>query len=103
MERNKRDARAELVQERLKNDPDFAVEYLNASLEEGQEEFLLALKDVIDSIEGTVSEIAKQADLHRVTLHRILSEKGNPTLSNIGAILRTAGFRFKVDRENHAA
>lgn len=98
-----KDARENLVKERLRAELAFAVEYLNACLEAGQEEFLLALKEVIETLDASVTEVAQQAELHRVSLHRILSKKGNPTLGNIGAILRAAGLRLTVSRGDDAA
>lgn len=86
--------------EDLKN-PEEAAAYLNAALEEGSQEiFLMALRDVAKA--RGISGVAKQASLNRENLYRILSENGNPQLSNLASILKTMGLRLSIEVEKAA-
>lgn len=79
-------------------DPQEAQAYLNAALEDGNSEvFLLALRDVAEARLGGVRQLANQTQLNRESLYRMLSEKGNPELSSLNAILTTLGFRLAVE------
>lgn len=83
--------------ERLR-DPEHAAAYLNAALEDGdQEVFLLALRDVAEA--RGMSSVAQQAQLNRENLYRMLSEQGNPQLSSLKALLNSMGLRLSVDVE----
>lgn len=78
-------------------DPAEAVAYLDAALADGdQEVFLLALRDLAEARGMTV--LAKEANLNRESLYRMLSGKGNPQLSSLTAILNSAGLRLSVQR-----
>jgi probable addiction module antidote protein len=78
--------------------PEEAQAYLNAALEDGDSEvFLLALRDVAEARLGGVRQLANQTQLNRESLYRMLSEKGNPELSSLNAILTSLGFRLAVE------
>ena len=82
--------------ESLRKDPQFGAEYLNAVLEDGdQEELMLALRRVAQAF-GGVPQIAKQTHLHVKTLYRTLSQKGNPELKSLTSILKAIGMRITV-------
>ncbi len=73
-----------------------AVSYLNAALEDGDPElFLLALRDVTEA-QGGMTEIAGKSGLNRENLYRMLSEKGNPELASMSALLEALGFRIQI-------
>jgi probable addiction module antidote protein len=77
-------------------DPKEAAAYLNAALEDGSKEvFLLALRDVVESI--GITKIAKEAMLNRENLYRILSEKGNPQLTSLNSLLGTLGLKLAIE------
>jgi probable addiction module antidote protein len=77
-------------------DPDEAVEYLNAALEDGEPKvFLLALKDVVES-HGGMSKLATSTSLNRENLYRMLSTKGNPELKSLRTLLRAMGMQLTV-------
>jgi probable addiction module antidote protein len=79
-------------------DPEEAQAYLNAALEDGDSEvFLLALRDVAEARLGGVRQLANQTQLNRESLYRMLSEKGNPELNSLNAILTSLGFRLAVE------
>ena len=80
-------------------DPLEAQEYLNAALEDGNSEvFLLALRDVAQARLGGIKQLADETKLNRESLYRMLSEKGNPELTSLNAILSTLGFRLAIER-----
>ena len=77
-------------------DPKEAAEYLNAALEEGNNElFLLALKNVVKAY--GVTNIARKANLNRENLYKMLSEKGNPELASLWSILNSIGLKISID------
>ena len=84
----------ELLFEELK-DPKAAVEYLNASLHDGDRAiFLLALRDV--AVAHGMSEIAEEAGLGRQSLYKTLSGAGNPKFETVVAILGSIGIEMSL-------
>jgi probable addiction module antidote protein len=82
--------------ESFRNDPKFAAEYLNAVLEDGdQEELMLALRRMASAF-GGVGKLAQQAELNATTLYRTLSPQGNPELKSLRAMLKAMGMRLAV-------
>ncbi|OGW65230.1 MAG: putative addiction module antidote protein [Nitrospirae bacterium RIFCSPLOWO2_02_FULL_62_14] len=81
--------------ESLRN-PREAEAYLNAALEEEDPElFLLALRNVAEA-QGGVAQLAEKAKLNRESLYKMLSERGNPELRSLEALLHALGFRLAV-------
>jgi probable addiction module antidote protein len=77
-------------------DPREAAAYLNAALEDGsQDVFLMALRDVADA--RGFSRLARESSLNRENMYRILSEKGNPQLSSLKALLDSLGLKLAVE------
>src|SRR5438105_2594210 len=72
-------------------DRSYAAGYLTAALEEREEVFLLALRDVAQAL-GGMAELAQATKLNRENLYDMLSAEGNPRLSSITAILDKLGF-----------
>lgn len=86
------DAMAELY----RDDPAFALEVINAILEDGdQAELLIVLRQMAQAF-GGVQAVAEQAHLNPTQLYRTLSPKGNPALSSLSAILKAMGLRLAV-------
>jgi len=82
--------------ESMRRDPRFAADYLDAVLADGdQEELMLALRRLADAF-GGVTTIAAAADLNPTTLYRTLSQRGNPELKSLMAILQVMGLRLSV-------
>lgn len=82
----------------IRNDPEFAVEYLRIAFEEldedgGQASFLTALRHVVEA-RGGMAEIAEKAGLSRESLYRALSPKGNPTLRTMRQVVHATGMTF---------
>jgi probable addiction module antidote protein len=79
-------------------DPEEAVAYLNAALEEtDQRAFLLALRDVAEA--RGMSWVARESGLNRENLYRMLSDQGNPQLASLNTLLRSVGLRLAVEVE----
>ena len=82
--------------ESFRKDPQFAAEYLNAVLADGdQEELLIALRRLSKAF-GGVPKLAEEAELNATTLYRTLSPKGNPELKSLTALLRAMGMQLAV-------
>jgi len=76
-------------------DPVEAAEYVNAAIEEDDlDAFLLALRDVAEA-QG-MSAISRRANLHRVSLYKMLSPRGNPHLQSVMHLLQAAGLSLTV-------
>jgi len=85
------------------HDPAEAVAYLNAALADNDPDvFLLALRDVARSREGGIAGLAEATALNREHLYRILSERGNPALRSLEAVLDALGFRLAVELKESA-
>lgn len=79
-------------------DPEEAAAYLNAALEENdQEVFLLALRDITEA--RGFSRVAQDASLNRENLYRMLSPAGNPQLSSLKTLLHSIGLRLAIEVE----
>lgn len=82
--------------ESFRRAPQFAAEYLNAILADGdQQELLTALRYLAKAF-GGVSQVAEQAELNATTLYRTLSPRGNPELKSLLALLQAMGLRLAV-------
>lgn len=80
----------------FRNDPTYAAELLNSILEEdAQGELLIALRQMAEAF-GGVRNVAKEAHLNPTQLYRTLSDKGNPEVRSLSAILRVMGLRLAV-------
>ncbi len=87
----------DLLIEMLK-DEDRALAYLNAALDEQDPGvFLVALRNVTRA-QGGIGNIAQRSGLNRESLYRALSEKGNPSVQTLAAILGALGARLGVGR-----
>jgi probable addiction module antidote protein len=97
---------------RLSN-PNLAAEYLNTVIndikrhnksqpEQLQALLLLAIKNVAQA-HGGMSNLAETAGISRQSLHQILSENGNPTLSSLIAILDACGIEFSFQAQRDKA
>lgn len=83
-------------------DPEYASEYLNEALKEGsQEMFMLALRDVAKA--KGIRQAARESNLNREAMYRMLSENGNPNLSSLNKLLDTLGLTLNIGRKENAA
>src|SRR6266702_8029980 len=86
----------------LRDNPEFAAEYLRAALEDADEPsvLLIALRRVAEA-RGGVAKVAKAAGIERESLYRALSSRGNPRLSTLVAVTRAIGLKLTVEVPVH--
>ena len=75
-------------------DLNYAAGYLTAALEEGEDVFLLAVRDVVQA-QGGMSELANATKLNREGLYNMLSEKGNPRFLSLTSVLGELGLKVE--------
>lgn len=95
----------ETVIERVRRDPDYAKALLNeaATLFLNGEPHLarLVLRDLVNAtvgFEGLATETAKPAK----SLHRMLSDKGNPSMNSLAAVFSAVRKKLGVNLQAHA-
>jgi len=88
----------EALVRQLREDPDFAAEYLRAALEDTDEPrvLLIALRRVAEA-RGGIAKVAKAAGVERESLYRALSPNGNPRLSTLAAVAKAMGLKLTVE------
>jgi probable addiction module antidote protein len=86
-----------LIQE-LREDPEFAAEYLKPALEDTEEPqvLLIALRQVAEA-RGGIAKVAKAAGVERESLYRALSARGNPRLSTLVAVAKALGLKLTLE------
>ncbi len=77
-------------------DPESAALYLQDAWDESAEEFLVALRKYVQA-NGGMARCAEKAHLTREALYRMLSDKGNPELRSVRAVLQATGLRLLVE------
>jgi len=82
--------------ESFARDPEYAAEYLNAVLEDGDAAELLVALNRLARAFGGVTSVASQVDLNGTTLYRTLSKHGNPELKTLVKVLRAMHLRLAV-------
>ncbi|KMO10562.1 addiction module antitoxin [Methylobacterium indicum] len=75
--------------------PERVALYLEAVLEEGDPALLAAALGDIARTQG-MAQIAQRTGLSRETLYRTLSDKGNPQLTTLMAVLKSLGLKLTV-------
>src|SRR5450755_3035932 len=81
--------------EHLRSEAEVAA-YIEAMLEDGDARAVpAALRTVVDAL-GGMTKLADKTGLSRETLYRTLSERGNPRLDTLAAILAAFGLRLTV-------
>jgi probable addiction module antidote protein len=82
---------------RICQDPQFALEYLRAALDDTDEPrvLLLALRHVAQA--RGIAKVAKAAGVERESLYRALSAKGNPRLSTLYAVAKAVGLKLTLE------
>ena len=74
--------------------PSEAAAYVNAALEDSNEMFLEALKDVAQAHQ--MATVAKKSGVARENLYRAFSVEGNPILDTLQSVLPTLGLKLAV-------
>lgn len=77
-------------------DPKFAVEYLKDALESNDlDGFLLCIRDILEAHGGLGQYAKKNSALHRVSLYKAFSNKGNPLFASIMNVLESLGIGLR--------
>ena len=72
--------------------------YLDAAFDDPDRRiFLIALRNVTLA-QGGLAAVAARSGLNRESLYRALSEKGNPSIQTLFAVLEALGVRLSVTR-----
>jgi len=81
----------------LRDDPEFAAEYLKAAMEESDEPkvLLIALRQIARA--RGVAKVARAARIERESLYRALSPHGNPRLTTLMAVTKALGLALTVE------
>ena len=81
----------------LRDNPEFAAEYLKAAMEEADEPkvLLIALRQIAKA-QG-VAKVARAARIERESLYRALSPHGNPRLTTLMAVTKALGLTLTVE------
>ena len=87
--------------EMFRKDPVFAAEYLNAILVDGDETDLMLALRTLSKAFGGLQEVARNAEINANTIYRTLSEKGNPEIKTLSAILKAMGMRLAIQPIQH--
>jgi probable addiction module antidote protein len=72
-------------------DPQEATAYLNAALEDSEEMFRVALRDVAEARQ--MAKVAENAGVARESVYRMLTVKGNLTYTSLIGILHASASR----------
>ena len=75
-------------------DLEYAAGYLTAALEEGEDVFLLAVRNVAKA-QGGMKALSEAAKLNRESLYDMLSATGNPLFSSVTSVLDRLGLQLK--------
>jgi len=78
-------------------DPRRAASYANAALQDSDEMLLVALRDIAEARQ--MAKVAEAAGVARESIYRMLGSSGNPTYSNLQAILKALGLKLAVEVE----
>lgn len=98
MKRKASTSHEKAVVKQLREDPDFAAEYLRAALDDEDEPrvLLIALRRIAEA-RGGIAKVAKAAGVERESLYRALSAQGNPRLSTLAAVTKAMGLKLTVE------
>ena len=95
----------EQIREFRKN-PKRATAYLNSAIqiafEENEPELLLTALATVARAYG-MTHVAKDADLKRESLHRMLSKRGNPEWNSMFRVFKALHLRPKLESTAHVA
>jgi probable addiction module antidote protein len=75
-------------------DPVIAASYIKATIAENPNALKVALGNVAKA--HSMKKVAEEAGMARESLYTSLSEAGNPTLTNLNAILKAVGLKIEI-------
>jgi probable addiction module antidote protein len=71
---------------------------LSDAVADGDPRYIAAALGAVARAHGGISELARTTGLHRQTLQKALSERGNPTLDTVLRVLDALGLRMTIER-----
>lgn len=83
-------------------DLEFAAGYLTACLEEGEDIFLIGIRNLAKA-QGGFKALSKATKLNRENLYDMLSKKGNPLFSNVTTVLDKLGLELQLVPKLHGS
>lgn len=84
-------------------DDEYAIGYLNKSLQSGEpRQFLLAIRRIAKARKIPMSQLSEELHLNRRGLYHALSEKGNPGWNTLHALLSALGFEIQITTKKSA-
>jgi probable addiction module antidote protein len=88
------------ITEKLKNNPEYATEYLNAALEDYYDDFnsdalALAIKRLVLAT-GSIKSFSETAKVNREHLYRVFNAKATPQIDTLSKIFKNLGFQIEV-------
>lgn len=81
----------------LENREDEA-DLLSDAVADGDPRYIAAALGAVARAHGGISELARSTGLHRQTLQKALSDKGNPTLDTVLKVLEALGLQMSIER-----
>lgn len=78
--------------------PEDEADLLSDALADGDPRFIAAALGTVARAHGGISELARNTGLHRQTLQKALSERGNPTLDTVLKVLNALGLQMTIER-----
>lgn len=92
----------EVKVELLREDPEFAIEYLKMAFQENAdipEALVEAIRSVSRSLDLSLEQVAKKAGISKASIYKALGENGNPTLATLTSILDAMGLRLSIEEK----
>lgn len=71
---------------------------LSDAVSDGDPRYIAAALGAVARAHGGISELARNTGLHRQTLQKALSERGNPTLDTVLKVLDALGLQMTIER-----
>jgi len=88
----------------FRENPELAMKYLNSAIqvafEENDPELVLTALATVARAYG-MTRVAKDADLKRESLHRMLSKRGNPEWNSMFRLLKALNLRPRLEVAHH--
>ena len=85
--------------------PELATEYLNSAIqvafEENEPELVLTALATVARAYG-MTQVARDSDLKRESLHRMLSKRGNPEWNSMFRVFKALHLRPRLESTGHA-
>lgn len=78
--------------------PEDEADLLSDAVADGDARYIAAALGAVARAHGGISELARNTGLHRQTLQKALSERGNPTLDTVIKVLAALGLQMTIER-----